>query len=90
MHKNTGPTFVDPEFSGRSVITGPNVNPENKIGAQRSGSDFEKEEGDSGYGVFAALTQTAETEWSRLLLTLVGVGRLELPASWSRTKLLSF
>ena len=42
--------------------------PKNKIGAQRSGSDFEKEEGACGYGVFAA--QTAETEWSRLLLTL--------------------
>ena len=25
-----------------------------------------KEEGGCGYGVFAALTETAETEWSRL------------------------
>ena len=31
---------------------------------------FGKEEGDCGDGVFAALAQTAETEWSRLLLTL--------------------
>lgn len=28
-----------------------------------------KEEGDSGYGVFGALSETPETEWSRLLLT---------------------
>ena len=34
-----------------------------------SGFDLEKEEGAFGYGVFAALTQTAETEWKRLLLT---------------------
>ena len=51
----------------------------NKIGAQRSGSDFEKEEGDCGYGVFAALTQTAETEWSRLLLTLAPMRGFEPP-----------
>ena len=30
--------------------------------AQRSGSRGEKEEGGCGYGVFAALTETAETE----------------------------
>ena len=35
-----------------------------RIGAQRSGSDSGKEEGVNGYGVFAALTQTAETECS--------------------------
>jgi phage terminase large subunit-like protein len=40
-----------------------------RIKAQRSGFDSEKEEGAFGYGVFAALTQTAETEWKRLLLT---------------------
>lgn len=40
-----------------------------QIGAQQSGSDLEKEEGDCGYGAFAALTQTAEAKWSRLLLT---------------------
>ena len=32
---------------------------------------FEKEEGGSGYGALAALTQTAEAEWSELLLTTV-------------------
>ena len=31
--------------------------------------DPEKEEGPDGYAVFAALTQTAETEWSSLLPT---------------------
>ena len=38
-----------------------------KIGAQRSGSDLEKEEGLNGYAVFAALSQTAETKWSEFL-----------------------
>ena len=33
---------------------------------------FGKEEGRSGYGVSAALTQTAETEWSEFLLTSCG------------------
>ena len=31
--------------------------------------DGEKEEGACGYGAFAALTETAEAEWSRLLPT---------------------
>ncbi len=30
---------------------------------------FGKEEGDHGFGVFPALTETGETEWSELLLT---------------------
>ena len=30
---------------------------------------FEEEEGDCGYAAFAALTETVEAEWSRLLLT---------------------
>ena len=34
----------------------------NRIETQRSGLDPEKEEGPDGYAVFAALTQTAETE----------------------------
>ena len=40
-----------------------------QIGAQRSGSDLDEEEGGCGCVVFAALSQTAETERSRLLLT---------------------
>ena len=40
-----------------------------QIGAQPGGSDLEKEEGVNGYEIFAALSQTVETEWSRLLLT---------------------
>ena len=35
---------------------------ENRIETQLSGLDPEKEEGPDGYAVFAALTQTAETE----------------------------
>ena len=34
--------------------------------AQRSGFVSVKEEGDCGYGAFAALTLTAEAEWNRL------------------------
>ena len=40
-----------------------------QIGAQHSGSDLEKEEGDCGYEAFTAITQTVKAEWSRLLLT---------------------
>ena len=38
--------------------------------------DGEKEEGACGYGAFAALTETAEAEWSRLLPTWWSVGTL--------------
>ena len=43
-----------------------------QLEAQRSGFELEKEEGTYGYAVFAALTQTAETEWSKFLLTWLG------------------
>ena len=54
-------------------------------GAQRSGSGGEKEEGGCGYGVFAALTETAETEWSCLLPTWLGWqdSNLRMPESKS-------
>ena len=41
-----------------------------------SRADGEKEEGACGYGAFAALTETAEAEWSRLLPTWWSVGTL--------------
>ncbi len=45
------------------------IEPAIQIETQRSGFDLEKEEGRGGYAVFAALTETAETEWSRFLPT---------------------
>ena len=40
---------------------------------------FGEEEDACGYGVFAALAQAAETEWSELLLTMELVDGLEPP-----------
>ena len=44
--------------------------PETKPEAPRGGLRFGEEEGRSRYGVFAALTETAETEWRCVLLTM--------------------
>ena len=46
---------------------------------------FWKEEGDCGYGVFGAFTQTPETEWSRLLLTPEG-GFIDHNPAWRTYK----
>lgn len=51
-----------------------------QIIAQPSASDLEKEEGTCGYAVFAALAQTAETEWSKFLLTCL-IRALKMPGS---------
>ena len=61
----------NPLSLGFDFVTGEKCR-SSQIGAQRSGSDLVKEEGSCGYGVFAALTQTAETEWSSFLLTWLG------------------
>ena len=53
--------------------------PSNQIKAQRSGFDLEKEEGTDGCAVFAALTQTAETERSLFLLTMARQEGFEPP-----------
>ena len=64
---------ISPIWKGRSKkIPASDTEIGDPIEAQRSGFDGEKEEGGSGYGVFAALTETAETEWSSLLPTWKG------------------
>ena len=63
-------TFVSPVFSVSPPHSKPSAFPVlSAFKAQRSGFESEKEEGAYGYGVFAALSETAETEWSKLLLT---------------------